>query len=69
MTADEPAPPPHPHIYHVVLGARAAQQFESRADLRESAIREWSYRARGLGKRSLDVMGPYCRLLAMELTS
>ena len=67
MSSEEPTRAPHPHVYNVILGHRAAQQFEADPVLRAGKLAEWAYKAGQLGKRSVSVMGPYCQLAQFDL--
>jgi hypothetical protein len=67
MNSEEPARAVHPTIYHVQLSHKAAVQFEADPVLRAGKLAEWSYKAAQLGKRSVQVMGPYRQLAQIDL--
>ena len=67
MSQEEPVRAPHPTVYNVVLGRAAAVQFEANLQLRARKLTEWSQKAHALGKRSVEVMGPCCRLAQVEV--
>jgi hypothetical protein len=64
----EPAKSTDPHVYHVVLEPKAAAVFEASSAMRERCMDLWSDKARGLGKKRVEVRGRHC-LLAWQVVA